>query len=68
MNAKINGPKLVCQELNLTGGCWHAYHPLGTSILMLRIGGQKADILTVVIANFETKVTTVPLSALSYLS
>jgi len=33
-----------------------------------RIGGQKVEILTVVIANFEIQVTTVTLLALSYLN
>lgn len=38
LNAKTNGPKKVCQDLNLTGGHWHVHHLLETSILILMIG------------------------------
>lgn len=55
INAKINGPKLMCQELKPTGDWWHVHHPLGYIHFDTdpRIGGQKGEMLTAVVVNFE---------------
>lgn len=54
INAKINGPKLMWQELKPTNDWWHVHHPLGHIHFDTdpRIGGQKGEVQTVVIVNF----------------
>lgn len=37
LNAKTNGPKQGCQDLNLTGDYWHVHHLLEPSVLILKI-------------------------------